>query len=279
MKLGMLSTRLSLLLLASCSVGIGHAADVDPFDGQWHFDAALYAWLPTIHGTLQYGLPPGSVILPGGTAEATVSPSSYIGDVKFAAMLYGQARKGDAALFTDFVYADLGNSSTRIRDLTGPFGRVTVPANLSAGLDLHALAWTFGASYTGVRGSGGTLDLAVGFRYFEMSSELKWTFTVPGIVPRAGNAGNSAELWDGVLGFYGRINLDRQARWFIPYYLDAGAGTQSNWTSMAFGGLGYRFDWGSLVAGYKNLYYSQSGNRAIQSLNMGGALLGVDFRW
>jgi hypothetical protein len=272
--------RLALCVAGCCFAATGRAADSDPYDGQVHVGLELYAWLPTVHGTLQFDLPRASVLLPGGgTASADVSPSSYIGDLRFGAMFFGQVRKNDGALFTDLVYADLASSKSKLRDVSGPAGQVTVPINLDTDLDLHSFVWTAGGSYTVARGSAGTLDLGVGFRYLDLSSALQWNFGVPGVLTRTGIAGESKQLWDGILSLYGRVNLSSDARWFIPYYFDGGAGTQSSWTSMAFGGLGYQFSWGSINAGYKYLYYSQSGPRAIKSLSLGGALIGVNLRW
>jgi len=273
--------RLVVLVVGSCfAVGV-QAAGVDPYDGQAHYDFELYGWLPTAHGTLNFDLPQASVLLPTvpTAASASVSPSSYIGALKFAAMFFAQARKSNAALFTDFFYADLSASSSKIREVSGPGGQVTVPLDLDADLDMHSFAWTAGGSYTIARGSAATLDLGVGFRYLDLSSALQWNLAASDVLARTGIAGDSAHLWDGVVSLYGRIELGGNSRWFIPYYLDGGAGTQSNWTSMAFGGIGYRFNWGSVNAGYKYLYYSQSGARAFETLSLGGALIGVTFSW
>ena len=70
-----------------------------------------------------------------------------------------------------------------------------------------------------------------------------------------------------------------ESNWYVPYYADIGAGTHSNWSSMAWAGIGYRFDWGNVLLVYKNIYYDQGSGKPLQDLNLGGGALAVTFKW
>jgi hypothetical protein len=47
------------------------------------------------------------------------------------------------------------------------------------------------------------------------------------------------------------MTLGDERRWFVPYYIDVGAGNDSNTTWQAYAGAGYRYDWGDLVFVYR----------------------------
>ena len=82
-----------------------------------------------------------------------------------------------------------------------------------------------------------------------------------------------------VVGVRGAVELGAGGDWFLPYYLDIGAGNYSNWTWQGWAGLGYRFDWGDVVLVYRNLAYSTSGDEIVEDMRMAGPALGATFRW
>src|SRR5215470_14761914 len=120
------------------------AAEIDPWDGQWHYDLAIYGWLPSIRSTVTLTLPREDITLPAGSVSATVHPSNYLSSLRFAAMFSAEARKGDYAILTDLNYVDLGGANTKITDVSGPFGRVTLPLNQDVDFSLRATVWTLG---------------------------------------------------------------------------------------------------------------------------------------
>ena len=146
---------------------VASAADIDAWDGQWHYDLAIYGWLPSIRSTVTLTLPREDITLPAGSVNATVHPSNYLSSLKFAAMFLGEARKGDYAVITDLNYVDLGGANTKITDVSGPFGRVTLPLNQDVDFGLRATLWTLGGSYTGGRGDAGVINVLAGFRLLE----------------------------------------------------------------------------------------------------------------
>ena len=52
-----------------------------------------------------------------------------------------------------------------------------------------------------------------------------------------------------------------------------------HWTWQAFGGVGYRFDWGSMVLGFRNLSYDMSAGKPVQNMSMTGPILTFNWRW
>jgi len=272
--------RLSRLLVGTVA-GLGlaaaaSAAEINPWDGQWRYDLAIYGWLPGIDGTINIDLPRG--ISP--SASARIDPNNYLSSLQFAAFATGQARKGDFALFTDVIYVDFADLKSKVREVSLPGGRFTLPLNEDVNFGLRALVWTAGASWTVARGNGWNLDLGGGVRYAGIRTSLDWNFSGPnGVLGRSGGTSDNINFWDGVAVAYGSVSLDSERRWFVPYYVDVGAGNQSNWTTMEYAGLGYRFDWGSVFVVYKNLYYNASSGKTVENLTMGGPAFGVNFRW
>ena len=73
-------------------------------------------------------------------------------------------------------------------------------------------------------------------------------------------------------------SIDHDGKWYVPYYADIGAGN-SNWTWQAFGGVGYRFDWCSMVLGFRNLSYDMTAGKPIQNVSMTGPILTFNWHW
>lgn len=108
-----------------------------------------------------------------------------------------------------------------------------------------------------------------------MDSRLDLTLqNAGGRSSRAGSASMDQSVWDGIIGARGRLALDD--RWFVPYYVDFGAG-DSNWTSQAMVGLGYGFRWGDVTLAVRSLSYEFDENDV--DLRMTRPALGVAFRW
>lgn len=265
----------ALCVMGTTAAAPALAAELNRWDGNWHYDLAIYGWFPGVDGSVNIPLPNGLAL----DASASVSPNNYLSSLQFAAMLSGQARKGDAALFTDLVYADMADLKSQVKDVSLPGGRLTLPLSEDVNFGMRALVWTAGASYTVARGESGSLDLGGGFRYLGMHTSLDWNFSGPnGVLGRSGGASEDVTLWDGIVAAYGSVRLG-DGRWFVPYYVDIGAGNHSSWTWMGYAGVGYQLDWGSVVAVYKNLYYDQTAGKPLQGLTLGGPAVGVAFRW
>mgnify|MGYP000921001570 FL=1 len=258
------------------SGGLASAAGVDMYDGQWHYSLTPYAWFPNIHQTLQYSTPLGG----GKTVDVEVKPDSYLSNLDFALMGTFEARKGDWALAMDLIYNDFSNQDSKIRNVQGPGGNLSLPIDTSLNVDIKALIWEGIGSYTVARSATGTLDVFGGVRYLGLKTSTDLSFSGPeGIIGRSGSQSNRLNVWDGIVGVRGEVKIGDSGDWFLPYYLDIGAGSHSNWTWQGWTGVGYRFDWGDVVLAYRNLYYSTDGDKVVDDLRMAGPALGATFRW
>jgi hypothetical protein len=252
------------------------AADkVDPHDGDWHFSLTPYLWLPNINGSLD-GHVLGSNL--GDVSVSTdVGPNDYLENLKFGAMVTGEVRKGDWSAFTDIIYIDFGDQRSKVRNITGLEGRALSSIQRNATTSLSATVWTLAGARTLVRKPEGNLDLLAGFRYVGIDTELKLNIIgSDGVVDINSRSSRNLTEWDGIVGVKGQIRLG-EGRWYMPYYLDVGAGS-SNWTWQALLGVGYAFDWGDVNLSLRNLSYDFSGKHDAD-LRMTGPTLGATLRW
>ena len=256
--------------------GAASAAGVDRYDGQWHYSLTPYAWFPNISQTLQLTTPLGG----GKSVEVEVKPDSYLSSLEFALMGTFEARKGDWALAMDLVYNDFGDQKGEVKTVRGPRGNESLPLDVNLNVDIQALVWTGIGSYTVARSSAGTLDVFGGVRYLGLETSTDLGFSGPdGVLGRSGGGSDRLNVWDGIVGVRGEAQLGDSGDWFLPYYLDIGAGNYSNWTWQGWAGVGYRFDWGDVMLVYRNLSYSTTGDESLEDLRMAGPALGATFRW
>jgi len=270
-------TRALATLLVSGSVlvsGTAASEDVDIYDGQWHFGATPYAWLPSLHGNLELPLPSGSV-----SANVQVNPSSYLSDLQFAFMITGQARKGDYAFVYDVIWADLKGNNSRVRTLHGPNGDIELPIQANVTSKLDSGIYTFGGSYTLAHSAQGSIDAFAAVAIADIRADANWSLTGPiGAFPQSGSLGQTKTLTQGVFGVKGQLRLSDDGRWTMPYEVDGRVGSDSTgWNGII--GVGYRFDWGDLSFAYRNLYYSMNDDKLLQGIRLAGPAVGATFRW
>ncbi len=79
-------------------------------------------------------------------------------------------------------------------------------------------------------------------------------------------------------GFFPLLNAGAPSQWFVPYYLDIGAG-DSDLTLQVLAGIGYRFSWGEVVGAWRYLAYDLPSDKAIADVNFNGPAVGAVFRW
>ncbi len=278
MKRSHLSNTACALALASSALfpsAQSNAAEINMYDGEWRNGMTLYGWFPSIHLSAQYTLPNGA----SGSPNVNVKPGDYLGDLQFAGMVTGQARKGNWAIVYDVIYLDLASLDSTVRTVRGPGGRVELPVDVGVNSGLRSLIASLAASYTVARSEDATLDILAGARYADLKSSVDWSLAGPiGIFPQSGSAEVSSHLWDGIVGVYGRMRLSSDGKWTLPYYADIGAGN-SNWTWQAYVGMSYGFGWGDVVFAYRNLSYNMNGDKPIQDLRLTGPAIGVTLRW
>ena len=250
------------------------AAQTSSQPGDWRFSLTPYLWFPTVKGTAQFSLPSG---LGGGTATVQKDADDYLSKLDMAAMLTFEARKGAWAIFTDFIYLDFSKDSASVKTLSGPGGLVQVPVNVNTTTGLKGGVWQLAASNSFSQSSTSSAEVLGGFRYLKLESAVTWQLAGPlGAFPQAGSAKQTAELWDAIVGVRGKAKLE--GKWFVPWYLDAGAG-DSKLTYQAMAGIGYAFEWGDLLLAYRHLSYEQKDSKPIQELQMSGVALGATFHF
>ena len=248
---------------------------------QWQFAIAPYIWLPAIDGTFKYGTPPGA----GGDPEVEVDADDILDRLDLVLMIQGEVRKGRWAIFSDFIYIDFSDLDSNVKSIDVS-GRLPVSSAIDAGTDssLEAAAWTLAGSYAALQADLGRLELLGGLRYFglEISTDWELTTTVDGpggsqVFPRSGSVKKSEDLWDGIIGLRGRLNLGK-SKFYIPYYIDVGMGSSKvTWQGMT--GLGYGFKWIDMLLAYRHLYYEQDDDDLVQDLSLSGPEIGLIFRF
>jgi hypothetical protein len=266
-----LAVVVAALLASSGALAQQTAGEAEP----WQFGLSIYGWFPNISG--QTAFEP-----PGGDSEFEIDIEDILDNLEFVLMGTFDVRKGRWGILTDVLYMDVGASESGTRKAS--IGRRGLPVNATAdvNLDLKSWIWTLAGYYRALDRNGLTLDVVGGARYLDVEQEVEWDITgnVGSIAPpdRKGEAEASLSNWDGIIGVRGRFAFGADKAWFVPYYLDVGAG-DSDLTWQGIGGIGYAFHWGEVVAAWRYLYYDLPSSKEIEDMNFSGPQIGVTFRW
>jgi len=115
-----------------------------------------------------------------------------------------------------------------------------------------------------------------------MSNTLGYTFSASTsgnpLAGRSGTAEVSANFWDAIVGLKGKVNFGAERTWFIPYYVDVGAG-QSKLTWSVNAGVGYQFGWGSVIATWRYMDYQFKSSSRVESMSFNGPTIGASFQF
>jgi len=240
-----------------------------PTDTGWQFDVNLF--LPSISSNSRLELPGG------GNISTESDPDGYLKKLKMVFMGTLVAEQGPWSGSLDLLYLNLDDVESKVRQITGPGGIVTVPIDSGTHSDLKGLISTLAVGYRIGGSPMSRTDFIVGARYARMEVTLDWEFSGPaGGLDVRGSANAKKDYWDGIVGIRGSTNL--AGNWDFRYYGDIGAGG-SDLTWQAFGGVGYRFGWGDMVLGYRHLTYEMKEDRPIADVTFSGPQLSVGFRF
>jgi hypothetical protein len=252
---------------------------------KWSFSVMPYLWLPSMDGTLRYGPPAAG----GASPNVSVDADTLLGALDMAFMLTAEARKGRWLMTTDVIYLDLSSDSSTVQSIdfnagSGPVNIANTVLDTGTQTNIKGTVWTLVGGYAAVQDPRATLDVIGGFRYFDLKATTNWqlsaTVSGPGgaqTFARTGSVTKSGELWDAIVGVRGRVMLGG-GNWYVPYYLDAGAGSSAlTWQGMT--GIGYSFRWGDALLAYRHLFYDQKGDKLLQDFSFSGPALGVSFRF
>jgi hypothetical protein len=268
-----LATAAGALFLGAALVTSPAGAQVP--EDRWTFQAIVYGYFPDIGGTTRF--PERS-----GNSSIDVDIGKILSNLNFTFMGELEARRGRWGVFTDLIYLDVSGDKNGTRDFT--IGRHDIPAGLSSNLDVgvKGTLWTIGGEYLVVNDAAANVYVVGGARLLDVKESLSYSLTAdigPFVGPgRSGSTEVDQSYWDAVVGVKGRYNFGGQREWFVPFYADVGTG-QSDLTYMLFGGLGYQFRWGSILAGWRYIDYKFKSDSNIERLDFNGPMVGVGFNW
>jgi len=241
----------------------------------WKFEASLYAFLPTISGTSTF--PP-----PAGTTSASVDIGTILDNLKMTFMGSFEARRGQWGVLADVIYLDLGNTKEQSQALA--LGGISLPADINAKVSYDLKGWisTLAGTYRLVGDSDYTADLVLGARVLNLRPSLNWSLTgnvasIP-VLDRQGSRESKDQNWDLIVGYKGRATFASDGKWFVPYYVDIGAG-ESKFTWQAMAGVGYAFSWGDVVGSWRYIDYQMKSGKVLEDLSFNGPVIAATFRW
>lgn len=220
---------------------------------QWRITP--YAWLAGFDGTM--GVPG----IDTGLANRIDVTADDLSDFRLrGAMLHGTWRGDRWTAFGDWTYANVkADSPTRF-------------ATLYSGVDVK-LKGNIVEAYGGydLLGHGDShLDVFAGVRYYELELQIGLR---EGVLP--GTLASQKSDWaDAVIGM--RWDTRFAGEWEAFASADVGGGgSDVSW--QVFGGLGYRFKWGSVVAGYRYLHIDYEKSSAKLDAAIAGPFIGASF--
>jgi hypothetical protein len=289
-SLRILSYRKSVLAAAFTLILIlfmSHGAAAQQDDDKYHFTITPYLWLPSIDGSVSYTVQPRAAIAGLARTDVEVDADDILDALDFAFMVSGEVRRSKWSLFTDLIYLDLSAENSDVKSVQFLGGTpLAVGVGTDAGTDasLEGIQWTLAGGYSLVQGKYALLDIFGGFRYFGVEASTDWTLTVNingplggQVFNRTGSISQSEDIWDGIVGARGRINLG-DSNWFLPYYLDLGIG-DSDFTWQGLLGVAYTIKWVDIKLAYRHLYYDTGGDKLLDDFSLSGPIFGASFRF
>jgi hypothetical protein len=269
--------RKEVALLLACVAFMPVHAETDTTNatGDWEWSATLYLWLPSLDGTTAF--PPSD-----GGPDMSVDMESFLDKLNSVFMGALAVRNGPWGLAADVIYLDLeaNRNATREFGLAG----VDIPSTISANLELGLTGWLWSldGSYAILQRDKLSMSILAGARMLDLQEDLHYTFNgdisaLP-VIGRTGSAQAQQTQWDAIAGLKGQASLGAERQWYVPYYLDAGAG-ESNFTWQAMVGLGYSFGAVDVLGVWRYLDYDLGDGIPIRSIEFNGPAVGFTFRF
>ncbi len=233
-------------------------------EDKWSFQIAPYVWLAGQKGTVATlpGLPPVDI-------EVDFY-DDILGNINFAGMLVGEARKGRYGLFTDIVYTDIEMENPT------PLGIFYSSVNSRT----KSWMWSVAGLYRLVENQHQFLDVIGGFRYWSVDSELSLKGAVfPGVFPDQ-SVSNCEDWFDPLIGLKG-LSVLGNSKFFISGGLTLGgfgAGSDFFWDANV--NLGYQWTKGfSTTVGYRYLDVDYEKDDFLYDVAQDGLTLGLSWRF
>jgi hypothetical protein len=263
------------VLLASWGIASAARAEGPAWSADdWRFTAILYGYLPSIGGSSSFPERTGG-------SNINVDSSKIFDSLNFAFMGTLEAQKGRWGVLTDVIYMDISGSKSNTRSISVGGNDLPLGTTADVNIDLKGTIWTLAGSYRLSADPAATVDVLGGARLLSIKQNLDWNFSAdlgPAQPSRTGSSEIKADNWDAIVGVKGRFAFGANHEWFVPYYADVGTG-ESDLTWQAFGGLGYSFQWGDVVAGWRHVDYEFKSGDKLNDANLDGPMIGVAFHW
>jgi len=266
---------ISMLLFAGLGLAAMSArAEDDRFSGGWHSALTLYGWLPGVSADLRFEVP--------GTGNVeTKSDNNLLENLEGALMIQGEIRNGEWGFFGDVDWVKFGDQDGRFTDIGGD--HVGGSARLDSSWDMKGGMVTLAGLYNINNGAWGFSDILFGGRYLWIKSNLSWDFALQGNgglvdIESSGHVSRQTHATDAVVGLRGRWNIG-DGNWYIPYYIDVGAGDDT-FTGQALVGVGYAFEWGGMTLAWRHVRYTQDeDSELLKRVDLDGPALGVTWHF
>lgn len=254
----MVAVALVVMLVAAMPANV--SAEEAAQNDRWQFDATLYMWMTGMNGKTATG------------DDFKVTFGDLLDNLDFAFMGVFEAHKGRLSLLTDAMYLKL--EAENGGKVTGQGGLATIKAD--ATIKLQAWVVTPAIAYNIVDTNKFKFEVLAGARYLWIKPELDLHIKGP-FRSRDKNISASGDVWDGIVGIRGSVNLDKH--WYIPYYADIGTG-ESQFTDQVMAGVGYRIsDKVDVAAAYRYMYWKFEENKVLDKLNLSGPVVGLRYRF
>ena len=269
----MLRSALAIPLCLACATAQAQDAD------DWTIAVTPYVLLPGVDAELGVSGPGG------GSPAIEVGPTDFLALVNFAAMVKVEARHGRGFTFVDWMYLDLGDANSVVRQIDFPDGSVPIGVGVVTDTDasFDGFTVTLGGGWRFYESGPLELDAYGGLRTLNTSASFSWSFTTtissPGggyTFPQSGALEHSDETWDAMTGLRGRWLLGDGWRAFGVVDHGWGHETESwQWalgTSMQKGSI-------SLELAWREIGWAGLGGSGTGKLRLHGPALGATFRF
>jgi hypothetical protein len=221
----------------------------------WRFAVSPYFWAAGLSGDMaQFGAPPVHLDLDFG---------DILRDLKFAAMVIGEARYDRYSLFGDFTYTKTESGSAT------PLGIVAQSVDVTS----ETFAGLIGAGYSILQDSRGQLDVVAGVRLWHVSTDISFS----GGDLNGASFNDNATWVDGMAGVRAKYSLT-DSIYVSGWGLIGAGGADVDWDIAAL--VGYDFNKRiSAVAGYRALGVDYSNDGFLFDVVQQGPVLGVVLRF
>ena len=246
----------AMALLVALVSNAADAARNSTNNNDWQFKFQTYGYLPTIEATLSTD----------DEIKLDVSDIFDYLDMTFLGVF--QARRGKWAFVSDAAYLKISDDNTG--NTTVPIGPVNVPTQVGIDFELESWVVNLAGAYRVYQADTFDVQVLAGARYLTMDVDAKLDIS---LIPGEKVIDASDDVWDAIVGLRGLADLSD--KWWLVYRFDIGAGgSDLTWNAVAQ--VGRKYDWGSLVAGYRYVHYDfDSDFKLLKDLDVYGPVIGA----